>query len=226
MAEKGVNKRRWKQILNESKIQTCPPLAAQEKFWRWRHRMWHICWGFLQKAFPSAGTFCPKNLASCTVICYHWMDWLQYSYWNKNNTSEKPTGQLFLNRWPQCYPKSTEQRGVGVQGGLKPVLRSSNFTLDSVVGHIHIEVVRSTWRTSTHQWINTANIKIKFHYWDETRWVLNSKPTLKCWSNRSPTMEPQWARPKTQKLKVSKPLNEYSYYVTIMLYTLPISVMW
>ena len=34
-------------------------------------------------------------------------------------------------------------------GGLKPVLRCSNLTLGSAVVHIHIEVARSAWRTST-----------------------------------------------------------------------------
>ena len=48
---------------------------------------------------------------------------------------------------------------------------------------------------------NSAHINqdSKIHLSDETRRVLmtNSKPTLKRWSNRSPTTDPRWARPKT-----------------------------
>ena len=35
------------------------------------------------------------------------------------------------------------------------------------------------------------------HHWDETRRILNGKPTLKRRSNRSPADEPRWTRPKT-----------------------------
>ena len=37
--------------------------------------------------------------------------------------------------------------------------------------------------------MNQNSEQIKIHHWDGIRRVLNSKPTLKCWSNRSPTVE-------------------------------------
>ena len=110
-----------------------------------------------------------------------------------------------INNWGVCV------WGFGAGGGLKSVLRCSNLTLGSVVVHIHIEVVRSSWRTSTHQWIKTANISIKIHHCDETRRVLNSKPTLKRWSNGGPTVEPRRARPKTDHqapANLTESLNE------------------
>ena len=74
-------------------------------------------------------------------------------------------------------------------GGLKPVLHCSNLSLSSAV--VHIEVVRVKDRYSS----MNQNSE---HHWDETRWVLNSKPTLKRWSNRSPTFEPRLMRLRVQ----------------------------
>ena len=91
-----------------------------------------------------------------------------------------------------------ERSVINYWGGVKPVLRALNLALGSAVVHIHIQVFRFAWRTSTCQWIKTVNKYIKIHHWDETRRVLNSITWR--WSNRSQTVERQrqWARPKTE----------------------------
>ena len=63
--------------------------------------------------------------------------------------------------------------------------------------HIHIEV-RSAWRTSLISESKQRTYKSRFiTELKQDEYSLNSKPTLKRWSNSSPTVEPRWARPKT-----------------------------
>ena len=57
--------------------------------------------------------------------------------------------------------------------------------------HVHIEVVPLVINESKQRTYKSRFIT------DETRRVLKSKPTLKRWSNRSPTVEPRWVRPTT-----------------------------
>ena len=55
-----------------------------------------------------------------------------------------------------------------------------------IAGWEGLKVVWSTWGTSTHQCIKTANIQIKIQHWDEARLVPNSKTNTETLEQQKP----------------------------------------
>ena len=103
--------------------------------------------------------------------------------WKANRKRTNNTIRIYYNR------STTLKRSViNYWGwGLNRFYARVTIMLGSAVVHKYTwEVVWSTWRTSIHQCIKTANIQFKIQHWDETGWVLNSKTNTEMLEQQKP----------------------------------------